>query len=64
MTKWKSNLKSIKSLNVSSYYGKNWKLVTIYLIIIIIIIIMIITVIMEMIVEMIVMLMNKYNNKK
>ena len=65
MTKWKSNLKSIKSLNVSSYYGKNWKLVTIYLIIIIIIIIiMIITVIMEIIVEMIVMLMNKYNNKK
>ena len=56
MTKWKSNLKSIRSYNVSSYYGKNWKVITIYLIIII-------TVIIEIIVKMIVMLMNKDNNK-
>ena len=56
MTQWKSNLKSIKGQNVSSYYGKNWKVITIYLIIII-------TVIIEIIVKMIVMLMNKDNNK-
>ena len=36
--------------NVSSYYGKNWKLITIYL--------TIVTVIIE-----IIMLMNKDNNK-
>ena len=53
-TKWKSNLKSIKSQN-ASYYGKNWKLITIYLVII--------TVIIEITVKMIVMLMNKDNNK-
>ena len=29
MTKQKSNLKSIKSYNVSSYYGKNWKVITV-----------------------------------
>ena len=55
MTKWKSNLKSKKNQNVSSYYGKNWKVITIYLIII--------TVIIEIIVKMIVMFMNKDNNK-
>ena len=32
MTKWKLNLKSIKSFNVSSYYGKNLKVTTIYII--------------------------------
>ena len=53
-TKLKSNLKSIKSQNVS-YYGKNWKVITIYLIII--------TVIIEITVKMIVMLMNEDNNK-
>ena len=51
MTKRKSNLKSITSSSVSSYYGKNRKVITIYLIII--------TVIIEIIVKMIVMLMNK-----
>ena len=56
MTKWKSNLKSIKSLDVNSCYGKNCKVITIYLIII--------TVIIEIIVKMIVMLMNKDNNKQ
>ena len=54
MTKWKSNLKSIKSQNVNSYYSKNWKVVTIYLLIIIVII--------EIIVKMTVMLMNSNNN--
>ena len=54
ITKWKSNFKSTKSQKVSSYYGKNWKVITIYLII---------TVIVEIIVNMIVMLMNKDNNK-
>ena len=34
MAKWKSNLKRIKSQNVSSYYGKSWKVITIYLTII------------------------------
>ena len=29
MVKWKSNLKSIKSQNVSSYYDKNWKVIAI-----------------------------------
>ena len=29
MTKWNSNLKSIKSQNVSSYYSKNWKVITV-----------------------------------
>ena len=33
MTKQKSNLKSINRQNVSSYYGKNWTVITIYLII-------------------------------
>ena len=41
--------------NVSSYYGKNWKVITIYLIIV--------TVITEIIVKMMVMLMDKDNNK-
>ena len=50
-TKWKSNF---KSMNVSSYSGKNWKLITLYLIIV--------TVIIEIIVKMTVMLMNKDNN--
>ena len=49
MTKWKLNLKSIKSQNVNSYYSKNWKVITIYLIII--------TVIIEIIVKMTVTLM-------
>ena len=53
MTKWKSNLKSKNIQNVSSYYGKNWKVITIYLIIV--------TVIVEIIVKMILMLMNKDN---
>ena len=56
MTKWKLNLKSIKSQNVNSYYGKNWKVIRIYLIII--------TLIREIIVKITVMLMNKNNNKK
>ena len=55
ITKWKSNFKPIKSYNVSSYCGKNWKVITIYL--------MMITVIIEIIVKMIVMLMNKDDNK-
>ena len=54
MTQWKSNLKSIKSQNVNSYYSKNWNVITIYLIIT--------TVILEIIVKMIVMLMNNNNN--
>ena len=54
-TKWKSSLKSINNQNVSSYYGKNWKVITIYLIIV--------TVILEIIVKIIIMLMNKDNNK-
>ena len=53
--KWKSDLKSKNIQNVSSYYDKNWKVVTIYLIIV--------TVIIEIIVKMIVMLINKDNNK-
>ena len=56
MTKWKSNLKSIKIQNVSSYYAKNWKVITIHLLIII-------TVIIEITLKMIVMLMNKDKNK-
>ena len=55
MTKRKSNLKSKNIENVSSYYGKNWKVLTIYLITV--------PVIIEIIVEMIVMFMNKDNNK-
>ena len=55
MTKWKSNLQSKNIQNVSSYYGKNWKVITIYLIIV--------TVIIEIIVKMIVMVVNKDNNK-
>ena len=55
MNQWKSNLKSINSQNVSSYYGKNWKVISIYLIIL--------TLTIEIIVKMIVMLMNKDNNK-
>ena len=54
MTQWKVNLKLIKSQNVNSYYSKNWKVITIYLIII--------TVIIEIIVKMTVMLMNNNNN--
>ena len=54
MTQWKSNLKSIKSQNVNSYYSKNWKVITIYLIII--------TVIIEIIVKMTIMFMNNNNN--
>ena len=54
MTQWKSNLKSIKNQNVNSYYSKNWKVMTIYLIII--------KVIIEIIVKMTVMLMNNNNN--
>ena len=50
-TKWKSNF---KSMNVSSYSGKNWKLITLYLIIV--------TIIIEIIVKMTVMLVNKDNN--
>ena len=34
LTKWKSNLKSIKSQNVSSYYVKNGKVITINFLII------------------------------
>ena len=52
-------MKSIKSLNVSSYYGKNWKVIIIYLIIAIIVIIEIIVIVMLMIV----MPMNEDNNK-
>ena len=52
MTKWKSNLKSIKSYNVSSYYCKTWK-----------VIIIMITVIIEIILGMMVILMNKDKNK-
>ena len=37
MTKWKLNLKSIKSFNVSSYYGKNLKVTRILIIIAVII---------------------------
>ena len=55
MTKWKLNLKSIKSFNVSSYYGKNLKVTTIWLIII--------AVIIGIIVKMKVMLMSNDNNK-
>ena len=54
MTQWKSNLKSIKSQNVNSYYNKNWKVITMYLIIK--------TVIIEIIVIIAVMLMNNDNN--
>ena len=54
MTQRKSNLKSIKSQNVNSYYSKNWKVITIYLIIV--------TVIIELIVKMTVTLMNNNNN--
>ena len=48
-------MKPIKSYNVSSYYGKYWKVISIYLIII--------TVITEIRVKMLVMLMNKDKNK-
>ena len=54
MTQWKSNLKSIKSQNVNSYYGKNWNVITIYLIVI--------TVIIEIIVKMTIMFVNNNNN--
>ena len=53
--KWKSNLKSINSWIVSSYCGKNQKVIIIYLIIV--------TVTTEILVKMIVMLMNKDENK-
>ena len=43
-----------KYSELSSYYGKNWEIITIYLITV--------TVIIEIIVKMIVMLMNKDNN--
>ena len=55
MIKWRSNLESKNIQNVSSYYGKNWKVITIYLIIA--------TVIIEIIVKMIAMFINKDNNK-
>ena len=29
ITKWKSDFKLIKSYHVSSYYGKNWRVITI-----------------------------------
>ena len=51
MTKWKSKLKLINGQNVRSYYGKNWKVTTIQLIII--------TAVIEIIVKIIVMLMNE-----
>ena len=54
MTKWKTNLKSIKCYNVSSYYGQYWKVISIFLII---------TVITEIRVKMIVMRRNKDKNK-
>ena len=54
MTQWKSNLKSIKSQNVNSYYSKNWKVITIYLIII--------TVIIEITVKMTIMFTNNNSN--
>ena len=54
MTKEKSNLKSIKSQNLKSYYGKNGKVITIHFIII--------TVIIEIIVKMTLMLINNNNN--
>ena len=54
MTKEKSNLKSIKSQNLKSYYGKNGKVITIHFIII--------TVIIEIIVKMTLMFMNNNNN--
>ena len=54
MTQWKSNLKLIKSQNVNSYYSKNWKVITIYLIIM--------TVTIEIIVKMTVMFNNNNNN--
>ena len=50
----KSNLKSIKSQNVNSCYSKNWKVITIYLIII--------AVIREIIVKMAIMFINNNNN--
>ena len=53
MTQWKSNLKSIKSQNINSYYGKNGKVITINIII---------RVIIEIIVKMTVMLMNNSSN--
>ena len=54
MTQWKSNLKLIKSQNVNSYYSKNWKVITIYLIIM--------TVTIKIIVKMTVMFNNNNNN--
>ena len=55
MTKLESNLKSIKSWDVSSYKCKNWNVITIYLVII--------TVIIEIILKIVVMFMNKDKNK-
>ena len=55
MTKWKLNLKSIKSFNLSSYYGKNLKVTTIQLIIT--------AVIIGIIVKMKVMLRSNDSNK-
>ena len=51
MSKRNSKLKSLNNQNVSSNYGKNWRIITIYVIII------------EIILKMIVMLMKKENNK-
>ena len=55
MTKWKSNKKSLKSWDVSSYKCKNWNVITIYLVII--------AVIIEIILKIVVMFMNKDKNK-
>ena len=55
MSKRNSKLKSLNNQNVSSNYGKNWRIITIYVIIVALII--------EIILKMIVMLMKKENNK-
>ena len=54
MTKWKSNFEINKELECRNrYYGKNWNVITMYLIII--------TVIVEIIVKIEVMLRNNYH---
>ena len=55
MSKRNSKLKSLNNQNVSSNNGKNWRIITIYVIIVALII--------EIILKMIVMLMKKENNK-
>ena len=55
MSKRNSKLKSLNNQNVSSNYGKNWRIITIYVIIVALVI--------EIILKMIVMLMKKENNK-